>query len=119
MENVLSRSENAFTKILVDIESRGGVKGVDIANLTEVSKATVSRWTSGKASPSVDKQLLLSDLRYVVFRLSEFYEYDEVRTWLYSRNDLLKGRSAMELIHDGQTEKVLSAIEQIETLSYD
>lgn len=110
--------ENAVTKTLSDIQTCGAIRGADIANLTDVSKATVSRWSSGKASPSVDKQLILSDLRYVVFRLSEFYTPDETRVWLYSRNDLLGGRSGMELIHEGKTEQVLAAIEQIATLSY-
>src|SRR5699024_4635943 len=101
--------ENAVSKTLSDVQGRGGIRGADIANLTDVSKATVSRWSSGKASPSVDKQLLISDLRYVVYRLSEFYTPDETRVWLYSRNDLLGGKSGMELIHQGQTEQVLSA----------
>lgn len=110
--------ENAVSKTLSDIQDHGGIRGADIANLTAVSRATVSRWASGKASPSVDKQLVLSDLRYVVYRLSEFYTPDETRVWLYSRNELLGGKSAMELLHEGKTETVLSAIEQIATLSY-
>jgi transcriptional regulator with XRE-family HTH domain len=94
------------------------MRGIDVANLTDVSKATVSRWSSGKASPATGTQLVLSNLRYVVDRLSEFYTPDETRIWLYSRNELLDGASAMELIHDGHTDRVLEAIEQLATLSY-
>lgn len=109
---------NAIAKTLGDIQECGGIRGADVANLTDVSKATVSRWSTGKASPSVGTQLVLSDLRYVVYRLSEFYTPDEIRVWLYSRNELLDGKSGLELIHDRQTECVLSAIEQLATLSY-
>lgn len=109
---------NAVAKTLTDLQDRGGIRGTDVANLTDVSKATVSRWSSGKTSPSADTQLILSDLRYVVDRLGEFYTPDETRLWLYSRNEILEGRSAMELIHDGETTQVLNAIEQLATLSY-
>ena len=109
---------NAVAKTIDDLRERGGLKGVDVANVTNVSKATVSRWSAGKAAPQPRMQLLLSDLRYVVDRLSEFYTPDETRTWLYSRNTLLGGDRAMDLIHEGRTEEVLLAIERLAALSY-
>jgi transcriptional regulator with XRE-family HTH domain len=109
---------NAVAKTIDDLRERGGLRGVDVANVTNVSKATVSRWSAGKAAPQPRMQLLLSDLRYVVDRLSEFYTPDEARTWLYSRNALLEGERAMDLIHEGRTEEVLLAIERLAALSY-
>jgi hypothetical protein len=98
---------SAVAKTIDDLRERGGLKGVVVANVTDVSKATVSLWSAGKAAPQPRTQLLLSDLRYVVDRLSEFYTPDETRTWLYSRNALLNGERAMDLIHEGRTEEVL------------
>lgn len=109
---------NAVAKTIEDLRERGGLRGVDVANVSDVSKATVSRWSAGKAAPQPKTQLLLSDLRYVVDRLSEFYPPDETRTWLYSRNALLGGERAMDLIHEGRTEEVLVAIERLAALSY-
>ena len=109
---------NAIAKTIDDLRERGGLKGVDVANVTDVSKATVSRWSAGKGAPQPRTQLLLSDLRYVVDRLSEFYTPDETRAWLYSRNALLNGERAMDLIHEGRTEEVLLAIERLGALSY-
>lgn len=109
---------NAVAKTIDDLRERGGLRGIDVANVTDVSKATVSRWSAGKAAPQPRTQLLLSDLRYVVDRLSEFYTPDETRTWLYSRNALLNGERAMDLIHQGRTEEVLLAIERLAALSY-
>lgn len=111
-------ASNAVAKTLSDLQERGGLRGTDVANLSDVSRATVSRWSTGKASPTVKMQLILSDLRYVVDRLAEFYTPDETRIWLYARNELLGGESAMELVHEGDTDRVLSAIEQLATLSY-
>jgi transcriptional regulator with XRE-family HTH domain len=109
---------NAVAKTLDDLRRNGALTGVDIANVTDVSKATVSRWTTGKAAPQPKTQLVLSDLRYVVDRLSEFYTPEETRIWLYARNELLNGARAMDLIHEGRTEEVLLAIQGLADLTY-
>lgn len=109
---------NAVAKTIDDLRERGALSGVDVANVAEVSKATVSRWVTGKATPQPKTQLVLSDLRYVVDRLAEFYSPDETRVWLYSRNNLLDGERAMDLIHQGRTEDVLVAIEGLDSLAF-
>jgi len=109
---------NAIAKTIDYLKDRGGLNGVDVANVTDVSKATVSRWTNGKSAPHPKTQLLLSDLRYVVDRLAEFYTVDETRVWLYARNDLLNGERAMDLIHEERTVEVLDAIERLGSLTY-
>jgi hypothetical protein len=109
---------NAVAKTIEDLRDKGSLSGVDVANVTDVSKATVSRWSAGTADPQPRAQLILSDLRYVVMRLAEFYTPDETRVWLYSRNDLLGGQRAMDLIHSGNTEDVLVAIERLASMTY-
>ncbi len=105
---------SAVSKIIDDLRSRGGLKGTDVANIAEVSPATVSRWTAGKALPHPKTQLVISDLRYVVDRLSEFYTPEETRLWLYSKHRLLDGRRAIDLINRGQADEVLSVIESLD-----
>ena len=109
---------SAVAKILDDLRDRGGLKGTDVANMTSVSTATVSRWTSGKAFPQPKTQLLISDLRYVVDRLAEFYSPEETRIWLYARHPLLNGERAIDLIHEGRTTEVLSVIEGLNESTY-
>src|SRR5713226_5958817 len=81
----------AVSKMIDDLRERGGLKGMDVANIAAVSPATVSRWASGKAFPHPKTQLLISDLRYVVDRLAELYDPEETRMWLYSKHRLLDG----------------------------
>lgn len=109
---------NAIAKTIEDLKDRGGLKGVDLANITRVSKATVTRWSAGSHAPQPRTQLVLSDLRYVVDRLSEFYSADEIRVWLNARNALLGGERAIDLIHDERTEDVLDAIERLGDMAY-
>jgi transcriptional regulator with XRE-family HTH domain len=109
---------NAVAKIIEDLRSRGGLKGTDVANIASVSPATVSRWTAGKALPHPKTQLVISDLRYVVDRLAEFYTPDETRLWLYSKHRLLNGERAIDLIHQGDADKILEVIESLDEASY-
>ena len=108
----------AVAKIVDDLRTRGGIKGTDLANITEVSQATVSRWAAGKASPHPKTQLVISDLKYVVDRLVEFYTPEETRIWLYAKHPLMEGARAIDLIHDGQADRVLTAIESLADGTY-
>src|SRR6202049_2227690 len=108
----------AVSKMIDDLRERGGLKGMDVANIAAVSPATVSRWTAGKAFPHPKTQLLISDLRYVVDRLAEFYSPDETRIWLYARHPLLNGERAIDLIHESRTTEVLLVIEGLDESTY-
>ena len=105
---------SAVSKIIDDLRDRGGLKGTDVANIASVSPATVSRWSAGKALPHPKTQLVISDLRYLVERLSEYYTPDETRIWLYSKHRLLEGERAIDLIHQGQTDKILAVFESLD-----
>ncbi|MBL8670528.1 MAG: helix-turn-helix transcriptional regulator [Alphaproteobacteria bacterium] len=108
----------AVARIVEDLRARGGLKGTDLANITAVSQATVSRWASGKALPHPKTQLVISDLKYVVDRLAELYAPEETRIWLYAKHPMLDGARAIDLIHDGRTERVLGAIESLAEGAY-
>lgn len=108
----------AVARTVAHLQSVGGLKGTDIANIVGVSAPTVSRWTHDKASPPLATQTVLADLRYVVDRLSDFYTPDEARLWLHTRHPLLKQRRAIDLIREGRTEEVLAAIERMDAGAY-
>lgn len=109
---------SAVATIINDLRERGGLKGTDVANVAAVSPATVSRWTSGASFPHPKTQLLISDLRYVVDRLAELYDPEETRVWLYSKHRLLAGERAIDLIHAGRADEVLTVIESLDEGSY-
>ncbi|MDE2514499.1 MAG: helix-turn-helix domain-containing protein [Rhodospirillales bacterium] len=103
----------AVSDLVETLRERGGLKGSDLANVAQVSQATVSRWAAGKAAPHPRTQLVISDLRYVVDRLAEFYTPEETRLWLYARHPLLDGARAIDLIHDAATDRVLAVIDTL------
>lgn len=105
-------------QFIMRLQRTGGLKGTDIANIAGVSKATVSRWSNGKKTPHPKTQLIMSDLSYVVMRLSEYYSRDEVRAWLYARHPQLDGERAIDLIHDDRSEDVIAVLDRLDADAY-
>lgn len=105
-------------QFIAQLQQAGGLKGTDIANFAGVSKATVSRWANGQKSPHPKTQLSMSDLSYVVMRLSEYYSNEEVRAWLYARHPQLNGERAIDLIHDDRSEQVIAIIDRLDADVY-
>jgi transcriptional regulator with XRE-family HTH domain len=108
----------AVARILEDLRDRGGLQGKDIANIVDVSTATVSRWSHGRGAPTLRTQTIIADLRYVVDRLSDFYTPEETRLWLHARHPLLNGARAIDLINENRTEEVLAVIERLDAGGY-
>ena len=105
-------------QFIARLQHNGGLKGIDIANFTGVSKATVSRWARGQKSPHPRTQLIMSDLSYVVMRLGEYYSQEEVRAWLYARHPQLDGERAIDLVHGQRTEEVISILDRLDSDAY-
>lgn len=104
---------NAIARKLETIQEKGAMRSSDIALIIGTRPETVSRWNQGKAFPQRDKERILLDLEYIVDQLSDFYSPEEARIWLFSRQKLLDGRQPAQLIHDGQTERVIEIIDQL------
>ena len=105
-------------QFITGLREVGGLKGIDIANFTDVSKATVSRWTNGQKKPHPRTQLILSDLHYIVMRLRDDYTADEIRAWLYAHHPQLNGERAIDLIHEDRSEEVLNILDRLDSDAY-
>ncbi len=111
-------AKTAIARNILELKTVGGLNGVDIANVTDVSKATVSRWSSGEKRPHPANQRVLSDLVYVVRRLEDYYNNEEVRLWLYARHPQLSGERAVDLIHEGRMIEVLKVLDRLDADGY-
>jgi transcriptional regulator with XRE-family HTH domain len=115
---VMNAKSGAIARFIDDLSDEGGLSGTDLANITDVSKATVSRWKSGTVRPQPGTQLVLSDLHYIVGRLREYYTADEIRTWLYARHPQLGGARAIDLINQSRSEDVLRVLDRLDADAY-
>lgn len=111
-------AQSTVARFIGELETNGGLRGTDIANITDVSKATVSRWRSGAAKPQPGNELRISDLHYVVGRLQEYYSADEIRTWLYARHPQLDGARAIDLIYADRADEVLQVLNRLDAAAY-
>lgn len=104
---------NAIARKLDSILQKSAMRSVDIANLLGSRPETVSRWNQGKAFPRPDTQKVLLELEYIVDQLSDFYEPQDARLWIFSRQRLLNGATPAELIQSGRIDDVISIIDQL------
>ena len=111
----MSVNLGAMPRYIDDLNALGGLSGTDIANITDVSKATVSRWKAGTVRPQPDTQLVLSDLHFIVQRLSEYYRADDIRTWLYARHPQLDGKRAIDVINQNRSEDILRILDRLDS----
>lgn len=108
----------AIARLVEDLKVHGGLTGRDIANILGVSPPTVSRWSRGEAGPTIEKQRVIAELRWVAERLSDFYEPDEARLWLQSAHPQLGGARPYDLIVRGRTGEVLEVLERLDSGVY-
>lgn len=108
----------AVVRYIEELKEQGGLKGTDIANIADVSSATVSRWIDGSHYPHPKTQLVLSDMHYIVGRLKEYYTANEIRIWLYAMHPQLEGRRAIDLITQGKSEEVIAILDRLDSESY-
>jgi hypothetical protein len=104
---------NVIARKLDVLQEKGAMRSVDVANLLGTRPETVSRWNQGKAFPRSDAQRTLLDLEYIVEQLADFYEPQEARLWLYSRQKLLNGAIPADLIREGKAQDVITVINQL------
>ncbi len=114
----MSVMQGTVARYIEELEKFGGLKGTDIANIAQVSKATVSRWVNGAMKPRPHMQLILSDLHYIVGRLQEYYSVDEIRMWLYARHPQLEGERPIDLINRGESERILNILDRLDAEAY-
>ena len=111
----VAQRTTAVSRMVGELCRVGGLNNVDLANILGVSPPTVHRWNKGQGSPTIEKQQIIADLRWVAERLSDFYEPDEARLWLQTGHPQLSGEKPYDLINEDRTAEVLEIIDRLES----
>ena len=87
---------SAVARKLDSLRTKGAMKSIEVANLLGTRPETVSRWNQGRAYPHPNTEKTLLELEYIVDQLSELYEPNDARVWIFSPQKLLE---ALRLRH--------------------
>ncbi len=104
---------SAVARKLDSLRTKGAMRHIEVANLLGTRPETVSRWNQGRAYPHASTEKTLLELEYIVDQLSDFYEPNEARQWIFSPQKLLAGTSPAEMIRDGRIDEVLRFVNQL------
>ncbi len=98
---------------LVD-DLRGGVlSSAELARITGVKVRQVQHWASGAHRPQGQAKDRLLELHYIVERLRDVYTAEGADIWIHGRNRDLGGEKPIDLLTEGQFERVLAAVERL------
>lgn len=109
---------NAVARRLESIRSKGALRHIEVANLLGTRPETVSRWNQGRAYPQARTEKTLLELEFVVDQLSDFYEPNEARQWIFAPQKHLGGSSPAELIREGRIDEVRRLVNQLRDAVY-
>ena len=109
---------SAVARKLESLRAKGAMRNIEVANLLGTRPETVSRWNKGRAYPHSNTEKILLELEFIVDQLSDFYEPNEARQWIFSPQKLLKGVSPAELIREGRIEEVRRLVNQLRDAVY-
>lgn len=108
----------AVAKKLRSLREKGGLRSTEVANLLGARPETVSRWNQGKAYPHPNTEIALLELEFIVDQLSDFYEANEARQWIFSPQKHLAGESPAKLIGEGRIDEVRRLVNQLRDSVY-
>ena len=108
----------AVARKLESIYEKGAMKNTDVANILGTRPEQVSRWKQGHAYPHAAKEKILLELEFIVDQLSDFYEPNEARLWIFSPQKHLSGASPAELIREGRSDEVRRLVNQLRDAVY-
>ena len=114
----MANMTSAVARRLESIRTKGAMKHTDVANILGTRPETVSRWNQGKAYPQASTEKTLLELEFIVDQLSDFYEPNEARLWIFSPQKLLQGISPAELIREGRIDEVRRIVNQVRDAVY-
>src|SRR5260221_14765580 len=97
---------SAVARKLESMREKGALRHTDVANVLGTRPETVSRWNQGRAYPHADTEKTLLELEFLVDQLSDFYEPNEARQFIFSPQKLLDGESPAALIRGGRIDEV-------------
>ncbi|ANC90504.1 DUF2384 domain-containing protein [Azospirillum humicireducens] len=104
---------NAIARKLESLHRKGAMRNVDVANLLGAAPDQVARWDQGRDFPVPEARKRLVDAEFIVDQLSDLYEPEEARQWLFTPQPRLNHAIPATLIQQGRVDEVQAVLNQL------
>ena len=102
--------------VLEQLEARFGLSTNQLAMTLGTTTRTLERWRSGESFPQRESRQRLDHLMDLGERLHETFATTEaLSTWLGTNNTYLGGLKPVEVLQAGRVDRVLAAIEALDS----
>jgi hypothetical protein len=95
--------------------ARVGLSVAELAEVTGVKPRQVHNWAAGTSRPAGMHRDHLLEVAYLVDALRDVYEPEGVEIWIHSRNRMLGGQKAIDLLKERRYEEVIDAVERLKS----
>jgi transcriptional regulator with XRE-family HTH domain len=95
-----------YMSVVEDV-TRAGITQAELARAVGAGIRTVQNWASGRNAPRGQAAKRLLDVRTAITMLGDSYTDEGVDIWLHSRNRNLDMQRPIDLIVDGEIDKVI------------
>jgi transcriptional regulator with XRE-family HTH domain len=92
---------------VVDEVTRSGITQAELAKVVGAGPRTVQNWARGHNTPRGKSAERLLDIRTIVELLGDSYTEEGIDIWLHSRNRNLDMRRPIDMLTEGQVDRVL------------
>ncbi|GAA1761603.1 DUF2384 domain-containing protein [Nocardioides hankookensis] len=101
-------------RVIAKVREQAGLTTQEIAEIVGVGQRQVQNWAAGQGTPANSQRLRqLLDLQYVLDLVAEVYDDEGGVMWLHARNRQLEGRRPLDLITDGETDRVIDLLDRL------
>ena len=109
---------SAVAKRIDSIKQRTRISANSVAEMVGATPQTLSRWATGKNEPQREHLDRLLELDYLTERLSEFFEPEDARLWLFAPHPQLNGERPADLVAKERQKEVLAVIARLQDSAF-
>jgi hypothetical protein len=106
---------SAYADQAIQLHEFASVSEHDLAAVTSADLDAVRAWLDGRAAPTRPQADRLIELAVIVQRLARTMRADAIPGWLNTPVPVLDGRPPLELIADGDYERVARVVSSFES----
>ncbi|WP_407716872.1 antitoxin Xre/MbcA/ParS toxin-binding domain-containing protein [Janibacter hoylei] len=106
------RAPQSYVAVLQEVRQSGLTVPV-LAKAVGASPRTVQTWAAGSSRPSGVRASRLLDVQLTLSKLGELYTPEGINIWLNSRNSAFEMRRPMELLQEGEIDRVREEVESL------